>query len=78
VPPSPHNRRFRERRGRTVLALRTLASGARRSIFAPVAIVLGVLGLLFVFLPRVMAMGVAALCAWLAIGAAMEAFRGRT
>jgi cardiolipin synthase A/B len=78
VPPSPHNRRFRERRGRTVLALRTLASGARRSIFAPVAIVLGVLGLLFVFLPRVMAMGVAALCAWLAIGAAMEAFRRRT
>ena len=78
VPPGPHHRRFRERRGRTVLALRILASGARRSIFAPVAIILGVLGLLFAFLPRVMAMGVAALCAWLAIGAAIEAFRRRT
>jgi cardiolipin synthase len=78
VPPGPHHRRFRERRGRTVLALRILASGARRSIFAPIAIILGVLGLLFAFLPRVMAMGVAALCAWLAIGAAIEAFRRRS
>jgi cardiolipin synthase A/B len=78
VPPGPHHRRFRERRGRTVLALRVLASGARRSIFAPVAIILGVLGLLFVFLPRIMAMVVAAICVWLAIGAGIEAFRQRT
>jgi len=78
IPPARHIRRFRERRHRTGLALRGLATAARRSVFAPVAAGLAFLALLFVVLPRAMAVIVAALCAWLAAGAAVEAFRRRT
>jgi cardiolipin synthase len=78
IPPAPHIRRFRERRRRTGLALRGVATAARRSVFAPVAAGLAFLGLLFLVLPRTMAVIVAALCAWLAVGAAVEAFRRRT
>ncbi len=77
TPPAVHVRRFRERRRRTGLAVRTLASAAQRSVFVPVAVGLALLGLLFVVLPRTMALVVAALCAWLAIGAAAQAFRRR-
>ena len=77
TPPPAHIRRFRERRRRTGLAVRTLASAAQRSVFVPVAVGLALLGLLFVVLPRTMALVVAALCAWLAIGAATQAFRRR-
>ncbi len=73
----PRRRRFREVRRRTGLAVRGLASAAQRSIFGPVAVGLAALGLLFVVLPRTMGLVVAALCAWLAIGAAVQAFRGR-
>lgn len=71
----PH--RFRESRRRTGLALRGIASAAQRSVFGPVAVGLGILGLLLVVLPRTMAMIIAALCAWLAVGAGVEAFRVR-
>jgi len=54
-----------------------LASAAQRSIFGPVAVGLTAVGLLFLVLPRTMGIVVAALCAWLAIGAAVQAFRGR-
>jgi cardiolipin synthase len=77
VPPAAHVRRFRERRRRTGLALRGLASAAQRSVFGPLAVALSLLGLLFVVLPRTMALIVAALCAWLALGAAIQAFRRR-
>jgi cardiolipin synthase len=77
VPSLAHIRRFRERRRRTGLAVRGLASAAQRSVFGPVAVALSFLGLLFVVLPRTMALIVAALCAWLAVGAAAQAFRRR-
>ena len=72
-----HIRRVRERRRRTSLALRGLASAAQRSVFGPIALGLSFLGLLFVVLPRTMALIVAALCAWLAVGAGAQAFRRR-
>lgn len=75
--PAAHVRRFRERRRRTGLAVRSLASAAQRSVFVPVAIGLALLGILFVVLPRTMALIVAALCGWLAFGAATQAFRRR-
>jgi len=77
IPSARHLRRFREQRRRTGLALRGVATAARRSVFAPVAVGLTFLGLLFLVLPRTMAVIVAALCAWLALGAAVEAFRRR-
>lgn len=77
IPPLQHIRRFRERRRRTGLALRGLATAARRSVFAPIAVGLTFIGLLFLVLPRTMAVIVAAVCAWLAVGAAVEAFRRR-
>lgn len=75
--PLPRSRRFREARRRTGLAVRGLASAAQRSIFGPVAVGLTVLGLLFIVLPRTMGLVVAAVCAWLAIGATVQAFRNR-
>jgi len=77
VPPATHLPRFRERRRRTGLAVRGLASAAQRSLFGPIALVLALVGVLFLVLPRTMALVVAALCAWLAIGAATQAFRRR-
>jgi len=77
IPQLRHVRRFREQRRRTGLALRSLATAARRSVFAPIAVGLTFLGLLFLILPRTMAVIVAALCAWLAVGATVEAFRRR-
>ncbi|MEZ4411724.1 MAG: phospholipase D-like domain-containing protein [Gemmatimonadales bacterium] len=78
APTLPHpRRRFREARRRTGLTVRGLASAAQRSIFGPVAVGLAALGLLFIILPRTMGIVVAALCAWLAIGAGAQAFRSR-
>ena len=67
----------RERRRRAVLLLRTVAANARRSVFGPVSVVLVALGALFLVLPRITATVFGALCVWLAIGAAREAFRRR-
>ena len=78
VSPTAHVRRFRENRRRTGLALRGLVTAARRSVFAPVALGLAFLALLFLVLPQTMALIVAGLCLWLAIGAALQAFRRRT
>ena len=77
IPQLRHVRRFRERRRRTGLAVRGLATAARRSVFAPIAVGLVFLGLLFLVLPRTMALIVAGLCGWLAAGATVEAFRSR-
>jgi cardiolipin synthase len=73
----PRVHRFREARRRTGLAVRGLATAAQRSVFGPVAVGLALLGLLFVVLPRTMAVIVAGVCAWLAVGAGVQAFRGR-
>lgn len=75
VAPAAHLPRFRERRRRTGLAVRSLASAAQRSLFGPMALGLSALALLFVVLPQAMALVVAALCLWLAAGAAVQAFR---
>jgi cardiolipin synthase A/B len=67
----------RERRQRAMLALRAIASHARRSVFGPISAMFIALGLLFVALPTQSAYVVAALCAWFALGAGREAFRRR-
>jgi len=73
----PPVRRFRERRRRTGLAVRGLASAARRSVFGPVALGLTLIGLLLLVLPQTMALIIAGLCGWLAVGAGFRAFRAR-
>jgi cardiolipin synthase len=77
VDSGRYRRPRREIRRRTVLALRTLASNARRSVFLPLAGVFVTLGLLFFVLPRQTAYVFGAICAWLAISAGREAFRRR-
>ena len=72
-----YHRSGRETRQRAVLALRAIASNARRSVFGPISAIFIALGLLFVALPRESAYVLAALCAWFALGAGREAFRRR-
>jgi len=75
--PVTYRRSRREVRHRAVLALRTLASNARRSVFGPLSYLLLVLAALFLLLPKVTAFGFGIVCAWLALGAGREAFRRR-
>jgi cardiolipin synthase len=75
--PVPYRRTRRELRQRAALALRTVAANARRSIFGPATIILVVLAFLFLTLPKATSLVFGALCVWLAIGAAKEAFRRR-
>ena len=75
--PSVYRRSRRDARRRAVLLLRAVASHARRSVFGPISAIFIALGLLLVALPRTSAYVLAVLCAWLAIGAAREAFRRR-
>jgi cardiolipin synthase len=77
LDPGRSRRSRRERGHRTVLALRTLASNARRSVFLPLAGIFVALGLLFFVLPRQTAYVFGAICAWLAVSAGREAFRRR-
>ncbi|MEP7225961.1 MAG: phospholipase D-like domain-containing protein [Gemmatimonadales bacterium] len=77
VAPAMYHRSGRETRQRAMLALRAIASHARRSVFGPISAMFIALGLLFVALPRESAYVVAALCAWFALGAGREAFRRR-
>ena len=72
-----HHGGGREIRQRAALALRTVASGARRSLFGPMSAALVLLAALFLALPRATAYVFGALCVWLALGAAREAFRRR-
>jgi cardiolipin synthase len=75
--PAVYQRSGRERRRRAGLMLRAVASHARRSVFIPISGIFVALGLLFVALPKISAYVLAALCAWLALGAGREAFRRR-
>lgn len=76
--PAPAVRRSpREIRRRAALALRTIASNARRSVFLPISATFVTLGLLFFALPRATAYAFGVICAWLAVGAGREAFRRR-
>jgi cardiolipin synthase len=72
-----YRRSPREVRRRAALALRTIASNARRSVFLPLAGIFVALGLLFFVLPRQTAYVFGVICAWLAVSAGREAFRRR-
>lgn len=75
--PLQHFRSRREGRRRAVVALWTVITGARRSIYGPAAVILIVLAGLFLLLPRAMAYAVGAICTWLAVAAFREATRRR-
>lgn len=77
VALAEYRRSRRETRRRAALALRALASNARRSVFLPLAGIFVALGLLFFALPRETAYVFGAICGWLAISAGREAFRRR-
>jgi cardiolipin synthase len=77
LDPGRYRRSRRETRRRAALALRALASNARRSVFLPLAGIFVVLGLLFFALPRQTAYVFGGICAWLAVSAGREAFRRR-
>jgi cardiolipin synthase len=77
-PGSGHHRPgMRERRGRSVLALRTLAAGARLAIFGPLALALGLIGILFLVVPGVMALVFGIVSMWLALLTGAQALRRR-
>jgi cardiolipin synthase len=77
IPGSPHHPTRRERRQRAALAVRSLISTARRSIFLPLSVILISLGVMFFALPRITAYAFGVLCGWLALSAWREAFRRR-
>jgi cardiolipin synthase len=66
-----------ERRRRATVALRLMASNARRSVFVPAMIALAALAALFLLVPRVTAYVFGVLCIWLAVSAGLAAFRQR-
>jgi len=74
----PHRKGLRERRGRSVLAVRTLVAGARLAVFGPLSLVLAGLGTLFFVVPGVMSVIFGVLTAWLAAVAGAEALRRRS
>jgi hypothetical protein len=53
-------------------------TGARRSIYGPVALVLVVLAGFFILLPKLASYIFGGLCVWLAVAATREALRRRT
>lgn len=71
------SRTLRERRQRATIALRLMASHARRSVFLPAMVGLAGLAALFLFLPQFTAYFFGAICVWLAVGAGLAAFRQR-
>ena len=75
--PASLGRSRRQFRGNAAVAMRTVVSAARRAIFAPVSVLLVVLGSLFLVLPRAMGYVFGALCVWFAIAAGLEAVRRR-
>ena len=76
--PIIHQRTRREGRRRAVVAVWTVVTGARRSIYGPVALVLVVLAGFFILLPKLASYIVGGLCVWLAVAATREALRRRT
>ncbi|HET8762709.1 MAG TPA: phospholipase D-like domain-containing protein [Gemmatimonadales bacterium] len=74
---TPYRQSMRERRQRATVALRLMASNARRSVFVPAMIALAALAALFLLAPRVTAYVFGVLCVWLAVSAGLAAFRQR-
>lgn len=62
-----HRPGLRERRGRAVVAMQQIMSGARRTVLLPYSLALAVMGVLFIFFPRTMAAVFAVLSLWLAL-----------
>lgn len=73
----PHHLTPRERRDRTVVLLRTVASAARLSIYGPLLLAFVGVAVVAVALPRVVAWGVGALSLYVALAAAAELLRRR-
>ena len=78
ISADTHHRTGRERRQQAVIALRTVAAGARRSFFGPISLLLVLVGAFFFILPHVSAYVFGVVLLWLAIGTGYEAFRRRT
>jgi len=72
-----HRRGIRERRGRSMLAVRTLVAGARLALFGPLALLLAAVGVLFFIVPGVMALVFGTVSVWLALVSGAEALRRR-
>ncbi len=70
-----HHPGFRERRERSLLAVRTLAAGARLALFGPLALLLTGIGVLFFFFPRAMAVVFGVVFSVLAVVIGGEALR---
>lgn len=82
IPPTGSHRvahapGVRERRGRSVLAVRTLVAGARLALYGPLSLALAVGGILFFVFPKPMAISFGSVSIWLAIVAGAEAVRRR-
>ncbi len=77
IKGSVHHPSARERSRRAALAVRSLITNARRSIFLPLTVILISLGTLFFTLPKITAYAFGVLCGWLALSAWREAFRRR-
>lgn len=71
-PPGRHRPGFRERRRRAAVAVWAMMAGAKRSMSLQTSIALATLGILFLVLPRVMAVVFGALALWLALSAWFE------
>jgi cardiolipin synthase len=75
---SHHRKGLKERRGGSVLALRTLVASARLAIFGPLSLVLAAVGALFFLVPRLMAVLFGLFSIWLALVSGAEALRRRS
>ena len=67
-----HRPGLRERRGRAVVAMQQLMSGARRTVLLPYSLALAIMGVLFIFFPNTMAAVFAVLSLWLALTAWLD------
>lgn len=74
---TPRRRGRREFQARTGVAVRRLASGAFRSLFGPLSLVLLVLGLLSLGLPKIMGYFFGGLCLWVAAAVGLTLWRRR-
>ncbi len=67
-----HRPGLRERRGRAVVAMQQIMSGARRTVLLPYSLALAVVGVLFILFPHTMAAAFAVLSLWLALTAWLD------
>lgn len=74
VPVGRHRPGLRERRNRAAVALWTVVSAARRTVLLQYSIALAVVGVLFLFFPRLMAVIFGVLTLWLAVSAWVESW----